>query len=239
MRTRQTIKERLEAMLEEIETIATQAGRVSADVKLVVVTKTFTSELIREVLQAGAKDLGENYVEEASEKVGALARLFPVTWHMIGHIQSRKTRQVCELFDIVHSIDREKVARRLSEAAQESGKRLPVLLECNVSGEKSKFGWRAWESDNWIQLAAELQPLIELPGIEIRGLMTMAPYYDDPELARPYFARLRSLSELLADQFPGTCFRELSMGMSQDFRQAIEEGATFLRIGTAIMGDRA
>jgi PLP dependent protein len=238
MGTGQTIKDRLMGILEEIDVVASQAGRASAEIKLVIVTKTFGVEQTIEVLEAGATDLGENYVEEAAAKIQALNKSYPVSWHMIGHLQSRKTRQACELFDVIHSIDREKVARRLSDAAQTSGRRIPVLLECNVSGEESKFGWSAWEPARWQVLADDVQPLTTMPGIQIQGLMTMAPYFDDPELARPFFERLRLLRDFLSDKYPDTCWHALSMGMSQDFRQAILEGATILRIGTAIMGRR-
>jgi pyridoxal phosphate enzyme (YggS family) len=138
----------------------------------------------------------------------------------------------------VHSLDNPKLANRLDRFAAERGRRLPVLLECNVSGEKSKFGWKAHPESRWGELAGEIAPLLELPNLQVRGLMAMAPYSPDPEMARPYFRRLQALRERMAAEFPAVSWNELSMGMSGDFEVAIQEGATIVRIGTAILGER-
>lgn len=203
-----------------------------------MVTKTHQVALISSVIAAGAVHLGENYVEEAQEKIAALAGFSDVQWHMIGHIQSRKTSQVAAIFDCVHGIDRVKIARRLASALEGTGKTLPLLLECNVSGEASKFGWQAWDPAEWPSLAGEIAQISDLPNIQVQGLMTMAPYSRDPEQARPYFKRLRELARFLGKRLPHMNFEQLSMGMSGDYPVAIEEGATILRIGTAIMGQR-
>ncbi|RMF42406.1 MAG: YggS family pyridoxal phosphate-dependent enzyme [Anaerolineae bacterium] len=232
-----TIADRYHAVRARIAEAALRAGRSPQDVQLVVVTKGHPVEAIREAVQAGARTLGENYVEEALPKLAALgeARL---SWHMIGHVQSRKARLVAENFAWVHSLDRLKLARRLHVIADAQGKRLPVLLECNVSGEASKFGWPAWDEAAWPALCESLREVLTLPGLEVRGLMTMAPYAADPEAARPVFRRLRRLRDYLREVFPETQWQHLSMGMSGDFEIAIEEGATIVRIGTAIMGKR-
>ena len=161
-----------------------------------------------------------------------------VEWHMIGHVQSRKAGMVVENYDWVHSLDSLKLARRLDRFAGEVGRKLPVLLECNVSGEQSKFGWEAWRERDWPVLVDQIAPIFEMQHLRVRGLMTMAPFLPDPEEARPFFQRLHRLKDHLAGQFPQADWSELSMGMSADFQVAIEEGATLVRIGTAILGAR-
>ena len=164
-------------------------------------------------------------------------------WHMVGHIQSRKAGLVASHFDVVHSLDRLKVAQKLSAGAVRAGREIPVLLECNVSGEVSKFGYRAagWEHDAALRAALldEVGKVIGLPGLKISGLMTMAPIAEDPEDVRPVFASLRGLRDLLREQFSHLAFSHLSMGMTADYQVAVEEGATLVRIGRAIFGSRA
>lgn len=223
---------------EQIAGTALGCGRDPAQVRLVVVTKGHPVEAVKCVVEAGAAILGENYVEESLPKIQALSGFTGIHWHMIGHVQSRKARQVCESFTLLHSLDSMKLARRLSKFAQESQIRLPVLLECNTSSEASKYGFPAWDEACWPGLAVELRELVSLPGLDVRGLMTMAPFFDAPELARPFFARLRHLREYLVQAVPAGHWVELSMGMSGDFQAAIQEGATLVRIGTAIMGPR-
>ncbi len=163
-------------------------------------------------------------------------------WHMIGHIQSRKAGLVASLFDVVHSLDRLKVAQRLSAGAVRACREIPVLLECNVSGEASKFGYGAagWEHDTALRAALldEIGKVVDLPGLKVSGLMTMAPMTEDPEDVRPVFASLRGLRDLLREQFPHLAFSHLSMGMTADYQVAVEEGATLVRIGRAIFGSR-
>lgn len=222
----------------QIEAAARSVGRDPDQVRLVVVTKGQPVQAVRAALKAGARYLGENYAEEGIEKKLACMASPAVEWHMIGHVQSRKARMVCEHYDWVHSLDSLKLAQRLDRFAGELGRVLPVLLECNVSGEETKYGWPAWQEDHWADLLAQIEPLVALPNLSVRGLMTMAPFLPEPEQARPYFQRLRRLQAVLSERFPQTTWDELSMGMSADFQVAIQEGATLVRIGTAIMGPR-
>jgi hypothetical protein len=224
--------------LERIGLAARAAGRDPNGVRLVVVTKGHPIEAVEEVIAAGADLLGENYVDEGIEKRRACSSSVPVQWHMIGHVQSRKARQVCQYFDWLHSLDSLKLARRLDSFAGELGRKLPVLLECNVSGETTKFGWTAWQEETWLDLLPALAEVTAMPHLSVCGLMTMAPFLEAPEQARPYFRRLRRLQEFLASRLPQGGWAELSMGMSGDFEAAIQEGATLVRIGTAIMGPR-
>jgi len=224
-------------VLKNIEKSARKVGRDAGSVKLLVVTKGQPIETVRAVVAAGACFLGENYVEDAVPKIGALVDE-NLEWHMIGHVQSRKARTVSSHFAWVHSIDRLKLARRLDHFCEELGRVMPVLLECNVSHEASKFGWPAWNEDRWPELVNQIFQLLEFPNLEIRGLMTMPPYDPEPEKSRPYFEKLRRLRDYLAGQFPQINLSELSMGMSGDYQVAVQEGATIVRVGTAIVGQR-
>lgn len=232
------IATRYHQIIDQIARAARAAGRAPEEVRLVVVTKGHPVEAVRAVIDAGAAWLGENYMEEAQPKIIACSGCPGVEWHMIGHVQSRKAQAVSELFSWVHSVDSLKLARRLDRFAGARGLRLRVLLECNVSGEESKYGWSAWDEEGWPALADQIAPILDLPNIEVRGLMTMAPYSQNPEDARPVFRRLRNLRDFLERRLAGSAWTELSMGMSGDFIPAIGEGATILRIGTAIMGPR-
>ena len=223
---------------ENITQAAQSVDREADAVKLVVVTKGHPVEIAQAVVDAGARCLGENYVEHALPKIEALADQ-QIEWHMIGHVQSRKARPVSEHFAWVHSVDRLKIARRLNNFAAEFGRVVPILLECNVSREESKFGWQAWDEAHWPEFAAAISPLMDLPNLEVRGLMTMPPFDPDPEKSRPYFEKLRRLRDFLTDQFPQANWAELSMGMSGDYEVAVQEGATIVRVGTAIVGRRA
>lgn len=216
---------------------AESAGRNPAAIKVVVVTKGQPPETVQEAFAAGARIFGENYVEEGVAKIHAL-QMTGVEWHMIGHVQSRKARQVCQYFDTLHSLDSEKLARRLDSFCSEIDRVLPVFLECNVSGEASKFGLPAWDEQGWENLIPVIRSIIGCSQLHVRGLMTMAPYSPDPEDSRPYFRRLREFSQYLERSIPDARFDELSMGMSGDFEAAITEGATIVRIGTAILGSR-
>jgi PLP dependent protein len=229
---------RYQAVCERVELAAQRVGRRPEEVRVVVVTKTQPVDLIRAVIKAGALHLGENYAEEAVGKMDVLGKGEGLHWHMIGHVQSRKAAWVAERFDWLHSLDSLKLARRISRFASQAGRRLPVLMECNVSGEESKFGWPAWQEGSWAELLDPFAQVLELPGLEIRGLMTMAPFLPDPEQARPYFKRLKKLQGYLAANLPQADWSELSMGMSADFEVAVEEGASWVRVGTAITGSR-
>lgn len=225
-------------ILQRIAVAARSAGRDPAEIQLVVVTKGHPVDSIQQVIAAGARTLGENYLEEAQPKIAALAEVPGLHWRMIGHVQSRKAAEVSRWFAAVDALDSIKLATRLERGAADAGKRLPVLLECNVSAEESKYGWAAWDEGSWSQLAESLRAVAVLPHLQVQGLMTMPPFFDNPERSRPYFQRLRRLRDYLARQIPEAGWDELSMGMSNDYEIAIQEGATQVRIGTAIMGPR-
>jgi pyridoxal phosphate enzyme (YggS family) len=226
------------AVLGQIKEVALRAGRDPSQLRLVVVTKGHTITEVKDVIDAGATCLGENYVEEALEKIHALSAHDQIEWHMIGHIQSRKAKQVCEQFAWAHSVDRLKIALRLNTYAAEVDRILPVLLECNVSGETSKFGWQAKNETDWQARLEDFDAILNLKNLKVAGLMTMAPYLENPEMARPYFQILHSFQNFLRENLPYGSWDELSMGMSADYEIAIQEGATIVRIGTAIMGSR-
>jgi PLP dependent protein len=239
------IRENYHLVLDQISEAAIHAGRRPEDIRLMVVTKGHPVEILLEAIEAGATFLGENYTEEAIPKIEAISGHPELEWHMIGHIQSRKASLVCRYFHQVHSLDSLKLARRLDQGIQGlnqgfplTARKLPVLLECNVSGEESKFGFPAWHEESWPGLIKEIGEITRLPNLELRGLMTMAPFLPDAEDARPFFRQLRRLQVFLSAQFPNSNWNELSMGMSADYRVAIEEGATWVRIGTAILGQR-
>ena len=235
----ESIADNLERVKEQIHHAAQSTGRDGDQVRLIVVTKGHPAEIVKAAAEAGATDLGENYVDESLPKIAMLLPGENLTWHMIGHIQSRKAKKVSEHFDWVHTIDSIKLARRLNRFAGEFGRKIPCLLECNVSGEESKFGWVAWNELEWKQLAQQISPILEMENLQLGGLMTMPPFFDQPEKARPFFARLRRLRDVLAGIFPQNEWDELSMGMSGDYQVAIQEGATIVRIGTAILGERS
>jgi PLP dependent protein len=226
-------------VLDRIEHSAILSGRDPAAVKLVVVTKTHPVDVVKTLVDLGAEHLGENYAEEALPKIEAAGFQAKIKWHMVGHVQSRKAKLVCEHFDYVHSIDRLKIASALDRRAREKGKKIPVLVECNVSGEENKFGFPAWDEDDWLELLPTLRDIMNLDNLEVKGLMTLAPYLPEPEQSRPYFRMLKKLSYFLQEQFPDKNMGELSMGMSHDFEIAVQEGATWVRIGTAILGERS
>ena len=223
---------------ERIAEACRRVHRSPDDVTLVVVTKGHTVERIRCAIELGMRKFGENYAEEGSEKIETIGKVAGLEWHMIGHIQSRKAEMVVQFFDMVHSLDSLKLARRLDRFAAEQEKLLPVLLECNVSGEESKFGFPASNRNRWDDLLADFIEIAQLSHLEIRGLMTMAPLYENPEFARPVFRKLVELQGYLRTRLPEVGWDEISMGMSSDFEVAIEEGATIVRIGQAILGER-
>ena len=238
------LESNLRSVQERIAAVAHRAGRDPAEISLVAVSKGQPASAVRAAYDLGLRHFGENRADEAALKAGDLPA--GITWHMIGHIQSRQAGQVVSLFHTVHSVDSTKLARRLSRFCGEQGKQLPILLEVNVSGETSKYGFPAdqplpsrpgpWSSGGAQReaLLAAVQEIITLPGIQIQGLMTMAPIVADAEEARPFFARLRHVLDELAALFPQVAWRHLSMGMTDDFEVAVEEGATLLRVGRAI-----
>ena len=219
------IGRRLAGLTERIERASSRAGRDPAGVTLVAVTKTQPLRVVAAAARAGLTVFGENYAQEARPKIEGLSS--PACWHLIGHLQSNKAGLAARLFDVVHSVDSAGLARDLSRRAETAGKRLPILIQVNLSGEVSKSGV---SPDEALDLAAEVR---ELAGLELKGLMTLPPFFDAPDQARLFFAALRELKARLRPEPP-----ELSMGMSGDFEAAIEEGATLIRIGTALFGPR-
>lgn len=232
-----TIRENVERVQDRIARAARRVGRDPAEVLLVAVTKGQPPEVIRLGYAAGLRDFGENRVEEAIPKIAALADLEGLRWHMVGHIQSRKARAVVGRFALVHSVDREKIARLLDRHASESGLRLAVLLECNVSGEATKEGWRLNDPGLWEAALETLGAIVALPCLRVQGLMTMAPWTTEVDQVRGTFRRLRELRDYLGARLPGE-WGMLSMGMTDDFEVAIEEGSTCVRIGRALFGER-
>jgi pyridoxal phosphate enzyme (YggS family) len=231
------IQERFQHVLGQIAEATARAGREAGTVHLVVVTKSQPLEVVRAAIAAGATILGENYAEEAAAKINALPET-AVEWHMIGHVQSRKADIVAGHFSMLHSLDSVKLAGRLERSCSEQGRTLPVLLEVNISGEESKYGFQAWDERHWPELDPSIEQIMAFPHLHLRGLMTMPPYCTDPEQARPYFQRLRRLQVSWRERLPQADWTELSMGTSTDFVAAIEEGATFVRVGQAILGPR-
>jgi pyridoxal phosphate enzyme (YggS family) len=206
-----------------------RAGRDPGQVRLVAVSKTVDLERIRAAIAAGQDLFGENYLQEAAGKIAALGR--QLSWHLVGHLQTNKARGAVDLFDLIHSVDRGKLARALDAAAARLGKVQDVLIQVNQGGEETKSGVEPAAA------LALLQEVARLPHLRVLGLMTMPPWFPDPEQARPYFRALRELRDRLRN-LSGLPLTELSMGMSDDFPVAVEEGATLVRVGTAIFGPR-
>ncbi len=235
--------------MERIEKASQRAGRDSKEIKLVAVSKTVEPARIKEAIEAGVSILGENYVQEAKKKIEEIGRPActeadsgsltegtrfgegrAVAWHFIGHLQSNKAKYVVQLFDMLHSLDSIPLAEELNRRAEPADRTLRVLIEVNLSGEGTKFGT---DEEKLFRLA---QRILQLNHLSLEGLMTMPPYFDSPELSRPYYVQLRQLRERLVRE--GIPMKELSMGMSNDFEIAVEEGATYVRVGTAIFGAR-
>jgi pyridoxal phosphate enzyme (YggS family) len=232
------IRENYQQTLDQIASAARKSDRDPAQVRLVVVTKSQPLEVVQAALEAGVRVLGENYPEEAVRKIQSLAGQSGVEWHMIGHVQSRKARLVADHFALLHSLDSLKLARRLDRFAAEANRVLPVLLEFNVGGEESKAGWNASQESDCEALFPDVSSILELPHLRVQGLMTMPPLETDPEDSRRFFQRLRQLRDRLVSQFPQAEWGELSIGTSADYPVAVEEGATLVRVGTAIVGAR-
>jgi PLP dependent protein len=231
-----SIASNLSAIHDRIARAAQRAGRAPGDVALMAVTKTFPAALIVEAYEAGQRLFGENRVQEFAEKVGGLAGLRDAEFHMIGHLQSNKAGKAAETFHAIDSLDSAKLAQRLDAAAEKLDKTLAVLIEINVGDEEAKSG----VPPDLTELEDILFGAPDWKRLRIRGLMTVPPFTEDPEGARPYFRQLRDLRDRLATRnFPAVSFDVLSMGMSHDFEVAVEEGSTCVRLGTAIFGTRA
>jgi pyridoxal phosphate enzyme (YggS family) len=223
-----SVRENLLKVMERIEKAALRAGRNPGEIQLVAVSKTVEPARIQEAIEAGASVLGENYVQEAQKKIETMGR--PAAWHFIGHLQSNKAKVAVQLFDMIHSVDSVHLAEELNRRAAQADRRLRVLIEVNLSKEATKFGT---DEEKLFTLARRAK---DLDRLSLEGIMTMPPYFDSPEESRPYFVELRKWKERLERE--GIPVKELSMGMSNDFEVAIEEGATFVRVGTAIFGAR-
>jgi pyridoxal phosphate enzyme (YggS family) len=229
------VAENLATVRERIALAARRAGRDPSEISLMAVTKTFPPEAIREAYQAGLRLFGENRVQEFAGKFSALRDLPDAEWHMIGHLQTNKAAKAAELFAAVDSVDSLRLAQKLNVAAQQLGKRLAVLIEVNVGAEAAKSG-AAPESSELEEL---LRGAADLEHLDFRGLMTVPPFTEDPQQARPFFRKLRELrDQIAARRLPGITMDVLSMGMSHDFEVAVEEGSTCVRVGTAIFGSR-
>ena len=226
-----TVAASLDRVRDEIANAARQAGRVPSTVRLVAVSKTKPADLVDEAARAGQVIFGENYVQELVEKARLVAE--PVEWHFIGHLQSNKVKYIAGLVSMIHSVDRFSLAREIDRQWERLGQVCDVLVQVNVSGEATKSGTTAAAAIDLVRQVAQL------PHLRVRGLMTMPPFYDDPEGARPYFRQLQEIGEEIGRlAIPGVSMAELSMGMSGDFVPAIAEGATLVRIGSAIFGSR-
>jgi pyridoxal phosphate enzyme (YggS family) len=224
------IAENLEFIRQRIASAAERSGRSAGEVKLVAVSKTYPPEVIREAFQAGQRSFGENRVQDALPKIEALPP--DLEWHLIGHLQSNKVRKVIGRFSLFHGVDNSALAMQMNRIAGELGVTASILLEVNISGEESKFGFSP------TSLPTALEDLLPLPHLRVEGLMTMAPFSENPDSARPIFEGLRKLRDALSTA-SGHPLKELSMGMSGDFEQGILEGATIVRIGSAIFGSRS
>jgi len=228
---------RFAAVQARINAAATRSGRSPGEVALIAISKTHPASLIRELIELGATDLGENRVQEAEDKIPAVGQT-NVRWHLVGHLQANKARRALSLFDVIHSLDSIDLARRLDRLCIEVGRQsLPLLIQVDLGHEETKTGINEQELPRLVETLQQLERL------ELIGLMTLPPFFDDPEQARPFFRRLRELRDELARNgaFGGVGSGrngELSMGMTHDFEVAIEEGATMVRVGTAIFGER-
>lgn len=228
-----TIAENLADIRSRMEAACLRSGRDPGGVRLVGVTKTVPVDRVREGLEAGITILGENYIQEAARKIEAFSGM-QISWHFIGHLQSNKARVAADCCDWVETVDRESLAKELNRQVLKRGRTMPVLIQVNVGDEASKSGV---SPEGLLQL---FRAVSQYEGLEVRGLMTLPPYLENPEEVRPYFQMLRRLLGVLRQEAPNPeLLTELSMGMSHDFEIAIEEGATLIRVGTALFGSRA
>ena len=226
-----TVRDNIARIRNIIADAALRSGRKVADVRLMAVTKTVDDDRIMEAIKAGVDIIGESYVQEAKRKIEKMGR--PLEWHMIGYLQSNKAKYAVRLFDMIHSVDRMDLALELDRRSKSLSLVMKVLIEVNISGEETKSGVPYKEV---IQLIRDVSALNNL---SIQGLMTMPPWFDDPEDARPYFVSLRELRDkIIAESISRVEMRELSMGMSGDYEVAVEEGATIVRVGRSIFGER-
>ena len=226
------LRQRLEQIKERIRRAAESCNRDAESVRLVAVSKTIPAEKVKDAIESGVTILGENYIQEARDKFNALVQ-YPASWHFIGHLQSNKAKYAVRFFDLIHSVDSLKLARELHKQAKKADKVQPILIQVNISGEGTKSGISVQKAPGLISEISQMECL------SIKGLMTMPPYFYQPEKVRPFFAGLRELRDEIKKHAPANVsMQELSMGMTGDFEVAIEEGATLVRVGTAIFGER-
>ena len=228
----EVLKKRLSNVKERIKKAAIDCGRDPDTVRLVAVSKTIPEDAVREAIKAGADILGENYIQEAKDKINALSS-YPVSWHFIGHLQSNKAKYAVKLFDMIHTVDSLKLAHELNKQAKKINKIQKILIQVNISMESTKSGVHEEDAQKLIKEISLFE------NISIKGLMTMPPFFNNPEKVRPYFSDLRNLRDKIRNEaIKNVNMRELSMGMTDDFEVAIKQGATLVRIGTAIFGER-
>lgn len=226
------MKDRINNIKDRIKKAASSCGRNPDEVLLVAVSKKKPADMVLQAIECGQTLFGENYIQESLEKIEAISSDI-ISWHFIGHLQSNKAKFAVKVFDLIHTVDSLKLAKEINRQAEKINKTQQILVQVNISKEGSKSG--IYE-ENAIEL---IEIMSTLPNVSIKGLMTMPPYYDDPDNARPYFASLKRLSEKVKkENIPRVEMKELSMGMTGDFETAIQEGATLVRIGTAIFGER-
>lgn len=226
------MKNRIQKIEQQIREAAIKAGRSPEEIRLVAVSKIKPAEMVREAMQAGQRIFGENYIQEAVAKIEEIGSE-GIEWHFIGHLQSKKSKYAAGVFTLIHSVDSLKLAREIDKQAAKKGTIQEILIQVNTSGEESKSGAT---DTSVIELVRDVAALEH---VAVKGLMTMPAFFDDPEGARPYFRQLRLIKERIESlAIPGVEMKELSMGMSGDFEVAIEEGATLVRVGTAIFGAR-
>jgi PLP dependent protein len=218
------MKDRIDHIRKAIREAALSCGRDPAEIQLIGVSKTFSAEIVRHAIEAGLDVIGENYIQEAREKI-ALLSSYPVSWHFIGHLQRNKAKYAVKLFDLIHTVDSVTLAEEINRQAAKINKIQQILIQVNLGNEESKSGVLPDDAMTLMQDISRFNHLC------VKGLMAIPPFFDDPEQIRPYFRTLRKLRNMLN-------LKELSMGMSSDFKTAIEEGATLVRIGTAIFGER-
>jgi len=229
--TMTNIAENLQRVRDRIAHAALRVGRDPTDILLIGAAKTRSAAEVQAAVDAGLRDIGENYVQEAQAKFQVVGRA--ARWHFIGHLQRNKAKDAVELFDWIHSVDSLRLAQALSQRAQQRGQVVSVLLEIQVGDEPTKFGLRPEEA------LAQVESIAALPGLRIEGLMTMPPFREDPDQVRPFFRQVRRLAEQIeAFKLKNVAMQYLSMGMSHDFEVAIEEGANMVRVGTALFGPR-
>jgi PLP dependent protein len=227
------IEQNIKAIREKMGKAAAACGRSLDDISLLAISKTFPREFIVRAVEAGIHKFGENRVQEAEDKIPFLREIPNLEWHLVGHLQTNKAKRAAELFDVIHSLDSVKLASKLNQASLDIGKIVSVLLQVDLGDETTKFG----ADPGRIREIIAAMP--GYTGLRLDGLMMIPPFFEDPEKVRPYFAKLREIRDELESEQPGCLgLKHLSMGMSHDFEQAIAEGATLLRIGTALFGLR-